>query len=584
MFRHQTTLLGRLTATAVIGAAATAAALTLSATSASAAATVPVGYSQSVTYTYSQGANSFTVPAGTYSLYISATGGSGGGGATATLVSGSGGGGGLGQTVTETLAVTPGEELVAEPGSAGGNAYPTLSGPTSGGPGTQAGGNALLEDGGGGAGGSGGGGAASAVVGPDGSPVLVAAGGGGGGGGGTYLSLNGGNGGNGGQSGASGSQSEGGAGGSGAVSGNGAPGQAPGYSAGGGGGGGGGYNGGAGGSAGSVIGGGGGGGGGVSWASSASATMTYPTGGGDGSVTFAWTPGQASVDTLTSSANPSVGNQPVTFTDTIKPVSPNVPPATGTVTIQSYDVNTALSTPLATVAVTNGVATWTTTTLPAGSDEIYASYNGDSNYVTASSTFVDQVVKPGVPAVSVSPKPVAFGTQPVGTSHTREVTVTDTGTAPWSFAYDISSNPDISFGPSGTCPGATIAPKATCTLPVVWAPPVTGPDNGTITLYSDTDVDPVITVTGTAINAPTVTKSTPASGPRTGGTTVTITGTNLTDIRAIHLGSTTISSFTCPNSTTCQFKTPAGKGTGLRITATNPAGTSTPTTAAEFSY
>jgi hypothetical protein len=101
--------------------------------------------------------------------------------------------------------------------------------------------------------------------------------------------------------------------------------------------------------------------------------------------------------TLSSSVNPSVTNQSVTFTATLPT---NV---TGTVTF------TAGSTILGSPVLSNGIATVTTSALPLGSETITATYNGDSNNGTVSATLT-QVVNKATPAVSVTTSgPSTFG-------------------------------------------------------------------------------------------------------------------------------------------------------------------------------
>jgi hypothetical protein len=86
--------------------------------------------------------------------------------------------------------------------------------------------------------------------------------------------------------------------------------------------------------------------------------------------------------TLTSSPNPSVVGQNVTFKATVK--SPTVIPG-GTVTF------TAGTTTLGTVSLAGGKASLTTATLPAGTTTVTATYNGTSN-ITGSSASLTQKV------------------------------------------------------------------------------------------------------------------------------------------------------------------------------------------------
>ncbi len=132
--------------------------------------------------------------------------------------------------------------------------------------------------------------------------------------------------------------------------------------------------------------------------------------------------------TLTSSLNPAAFSTSVTFTATV----PNG--ATGTVTF--YDAGTSIGTG----SVTAGVATYTTSTLSVGTHSITATYGGDSNYSTVTSTAVSQVITQGTATVSISgaPNPSSYGnnvamtitvTGQNGVIPTGSVTLMDGGTA-----------------------------------------------------------------------------------------------------------------------------------------------------------
>ena len=81
--------------------------------------------------------------------------------------------------------------------------------------------------------------------------------------------------------------------------------------------------------------------------------------------------------------------------------------------------------------------------------------------------------------------------------------------------------------------------------------------------------------------APTVTSVTPDVG--ISGTTVTITGTNLTEATAVRFGSTNVTSFTVNSATSITAVAPAGAGT-VDVTATTFGGTSAITAADQFNY
>jgi hypothetical protein len=84
--------------------------------------------------------------------------------------------------------------------------------------------------------------------------------------------------------------------------------------------------------------------------------------------------------------------------------------------------------------------------------------------------------------------------------------------------------------------------------------------------------------------APAVTKVTPAKGPASGGTTVTITGTNFTGATAVTFGSTVATSFTVKSSKSILAVAPPGAATTVDVTVTSPAGTSAVSLADHYKY
>jgi hypothetical protein len=89
---------------------------------------------------------------------------------------------------------------------------------------------------------------------------------------------------------------------------------------------------------------------------------------------------------LSSSANPSVYGQAVTFTATVAPTTGTGTP-TGTVTF------TDGSTTLGTSSLSGGKATFTTSTLSVGSHTIGAAYSGDSTFKASSASLTQTVNK-----------------------------------------------------------------------------------------------------------------------------------------------------------------------------------------------
>ena len=79
----------------------------------------------------------------------------------------------------------------------------------------------------------------------------------------------------------------------------------------------------------------------------------------------------------------------------------------------------------------------------------------------------------------------------------------------------------------------------------------------------------------TYIHPPTVSSFTPTTGPTTGGTHVTITGTNLTGATAVKFGSTTAASFTVTSATTITAVTRTHTPRTVTLSVTTAAGTAT---------
>jgi hypothetical protein len=115
----------------------------------------------------------------------------------------------------------------------------------------------------------------------------------------------------------------------------------------------------------------------------------------------------------------------------------------------------------------------------------------------------------------------------------------------------------------------TVSPAGTGTVDVT----VTTPEGTSFTSAADQFT----------YNAPTVTSVSPNTGLPAGGTSVSITGTELTGATAVKFGSTNATSFTVNSATSITATTPAGTGT-VDVTVTTPGGTSTTSAADQFSY
>jgi hypothetical protein len=124
-----------------------------------------------------------------------------------------------------------------------------------------------------------------------------------------------------------------------------------------------------------------------------------------------------STTTLSSSANPSTYGSSVKFTATVSPSS-----CTGTVTFKDS------STTLGTGSLSSGKATYTTSTLAAGSHSITGSYAGDSNCNASTSSTLTQTVNKAntTTSISSSSNPSAYGSSVIFTATISSTTATGT--------------------------------------------------------------------------------------------------------------------------------------------------------------
>jgi hypothetical protein len=86
------------------------------------------------------------------------------------------------------------------------------------------------------------------------------------------------------------------------------------------------------------------------------------------------------------------------------------------------------------------------------------------------------------------------------------------------------------------------------------------------------------------VNPPAITKISPKTGPVAGGTTVTITGTNLTGATAVTFGSTAATSFKVNSATSITAVSPAEAPGTVDVRVTTPGGTSAVSTADRFKF
>ncbi len=106
---------------------------------------------------------------------------------------------------------------------------------------------------------------------------------------------------------------------------------------------------------------------------------------------------------LTSMPNPPRAGQPLTLTATITPATTGLLGPTGTVTFMDG------TTVLGTGTLTNGVATFTVSTLSAGPHSFSANYSGDTNFNASSGTLANNVLPGTTTALASSANPARSG-------------------------------------------------------------------------------------------------------------------------------------------------------------------------------
>ncbi len=169
------------------------------------------------------------------------------------------------------------------------------------------------------------------------------------------------------------------------------------------------------------------------------------------------------------------------------------------------------------------------------------------------------------------PPPTVTGLNPTAGPTAGGNSVTVTGT-------NLAGATTVDFGSSSATITGDTATSITATAPA-----------GSAT------VDVTVTTTGgtsatsaadqyTYAPAPTVTQVSPTAGPTGGGTAVTITGTNFTNVTGVSFGSDGASSFEAVNSTTINAESPAGSGTVDVVVTTQNGGASATSPADQYTY
>ncbi len=227
----------------------------------------------------------------------------------------------------------------------------------------------------------------------------------------------------------------------------------------------------------------------------------------------------ATTTALTASASTIAVGSSITFTATVTPAAGSTGTPTGTVTF--YDGSTVLGTGAVSAS---GVATYTTTGLTTGTQSFTASYPGDSNFSTSTSSAVSVTVNPAT--IGTSTALSASSTNAVsGTSITFTATVTPAsgGTTPTGTVtfYDGAT----SLG-TGTLNASGVATYATSALSVAThsiTASYPGATSPSINFTASTSAALLVAITAPAVATSTAIAATSTNA--VSGTSITFTAT-----------------------------------------------------------
>jgi len=333
--------------------------------------------------------------------------------------------------------------------------------------------------------------------------------------------------------------------------------------------------------------------------------------GGKPGYTFALPPNQSLPNGLQIGATGLVSGKPTvsghfTFTvDVTDSTSPNPLSATQTVSITVAPPHVAISTSVlpagivgvpysATLAATGGHPpyTWSGTGLPKG---LSLSSTGEitGTPTTSSKSTVDiTVTDSSTPSVETATRSLALT---VRTASTTTATVAPT-TTPYGQVVTYSATVSGTAGvPTGTvtftigqtvlCTAHIVSGGASCTATTapVGADSVSATYAGS-SVYATSAGTAALTVQAPPVGYPAITSLSRTSGPTSGGTSVTITGSGFKTVQKVSFGSTTARSYVVKSATQIQAVSPSHAAGTVAITVATPDGTSAATPMSNFKF
>jgi large repetitive protein len=248
-------------------------------------------------------------------------------------------------------------------------------------------------------------------------------------------------------------------------------------------------------------------------------------------------------------------------------ISPNAGPTGGgtTLTISGTNLGNAKAVDFGATAVTNFVSNSATRIVAvsppgtAGAVDVRVVAGGSTSAIVAGDTFTYQA--PAITGVSPNGGPTGGGT-------TLTITGTNLGNAK---AVDFGTTAVTSFVSSSATRIVVVSPTGTAGTVDVCV--VAGGSNSAI-----------VAADKFTYQAPTITGVSPNAGPTGGGTTVTITGTNLGNAKAVDFGTTAVTSFISSSATRIVLVSPKGAAVTVDVRVVAGGSTSAIVAADKFAY
>lgn len=197
-----------------------------------------------------------------------------------------------------------------------------------------------------------------------------------------------------------------------------------------------------------------------------------------------------------------------------------------------------------------------------GSVHVRVTVGAFTSATTSSSLYTYGTAAPVITGIAPGAGPVIGGTA---------VTITGTG---------FTGASTVAFGSLA----ASFSVVSDSTILAIAPAQAAGPVNVRVTTALGTSAVNTASVYTYIGAGPVVTLLSPASGPTTGGTTVTITGTGFTGATSVSFGGTAAASFVVTSPTSITAVSPARTAGTVAVVVTTPAGSSPQTSASQFTY